>query len=280
MGRHTVNSTARRARQLRIKLKEINPSNSHEQLQSPLFSKIPPEIRNQIFELAASQHDDAVDPFEHYDKSTRFLNFDPATEQQRKRCLDLLLTCRRIYYETSSIPMRSATHHIIAESYTKSVTWFSSLTAKNIDELDHVILILDDLSWNALDILSLPQCRPNHVTISYIRDQSLCERLVAKSPDYAVEFFDHVVSKRLPESIISCVFEFEAWSVNQETMRNIAEKAEVMIEERATRGTCLKRTDGKSLVRNQTPLSIRHSWDERVPATDYFVAKFVFTLEK
>jgi hypothetical protein len=280
MARHNVNSTARKARQIRSQLKLIDPSNSHEQLQSPLFSKIPPEIRNQIFELAVSQHNNAVDPFEYYDKAWNFLSLDLVAEPPMKRYLDLLLTCRRIYYETRSIPMRSATHLITIEWYSKTTTWFSNLTAKNIDELNHVNLVLAVGSRQLFKLLSLPQCRPNRVTISIIRDRILAAPPRVEFLDHAKKFSEHMVDIRFPDSVINCVIEFESWAPNREVMETVSKEVEALIEERTGSDSCFMRTDGKSLVRNQTAVEIRRSWDDRPRAANTFVAKYLFTVEQ
>ncbi|KAI4167128.1 MAG: hypothetical protein LQ343_007455 [Gyalolechia ehrenbergii] len=55
---------------------------SYAQSQSPLFNRIPPEVRDQIFKLALTAYEDP----------------------SRKIDTDLLLTCRRIYWETFTLP--------------------------------------------------------------------------------------------------------------------------------------------------------------------------------
>lgn len=42
----------------------LDPATAHSQLQSPLFTILPPEVRNTIFSLALRSYDDASNPYE------------------------------------------------------------------------------------------------------------------------------------------------------------------------------------------------------------------------
>ncbi|KAJ9648977.1 hypothetical protein H2199_000890 [Coniosporium tulheliwenetii] len=148
-------------------LAEISPLNSHPQMQSPLFSVLPPEIRNQIFELAVSEYEDTTRPYDPTDDYYRPGHCFPKVINT-----DLLLTCRRVYYETNAIPMRSATHHIWLGWTTmfrdphRTPLRFPSLTRKHQTELNHVHVFaypnLPDLSA----LISRQQFRPKHLTIT------------------------------------------------------------------------------------------------------------------
>ena len=72
----------------------INP-----QLSSPLFTSIPPEIRNYIFELVLTSYDDKNRPY----KKGAFY-YRPDHRHAQKIDTALLLTCRRIHVETEAIP--------------------------------------------------------------------------------------------------------------------------------------------------------------------------------
>ncbi len=74
--------------------KPINP-----QLSCPLFTRIPGEIRNSIFELALTSFDDKQRP---YKKSAYY--YRPDHRYAQKIDTNLLLTCRRIHAETETIP--------------------------------------------------------------------------------------------------------------------------------------------------------------------------------
>lgn len=70
------------------------PENIDPQSASPLFNRIPAEIRNQIFELALSAYDDKNKP---YNNGSYY--YRPDHRYAHKVDTNLLLTCRRIYNE-------------------------------------------------------------------------------------------------------------------------------------------------------------------------------------
>ncbi len=74
--------------------KDINPQHD-----CPLFSILPPEIRNSIFELALTAYED---PSNRYRRDVFF--YRPGHTCFRKIDTNLLLTCRRVYAETASLP--------------------------------------------------------------------------------------------------------------------------------------------------------------------------------
>lgn len=65
---------------------------------SPLFNRIPPEIRNYIFELALTSFDDKTKP---YKRSAYY--YRPDFRYAQKIDTTLLCTCRRIFSETRSL---------------------------------------------------------------------------------------------------------------------------------------------------------------------------------
>lgn len=85
----------------------INPvqfySNHHPQKQSPLFSVLPPEIRNEIFGLVLLEQDSA--PFSEQD-------FWYRPDYSSARFIDtaLLRACRLVYIETSDLPLFNVTY--------------------------------------------------------------------------------------------------------------------------------------------------------------------------
>ncbi|KAL9028641.1 MAG: hypothetical protein Q9180_007134 [Flavoplaca navasiana] len=80
---------------------------AHPQLDSPLFSRIPPEIRNHIFKLALTAYEDP--DAEQYRVMTHYRR--PGFTRPQRIDTSLLLTCRHIYHETSKIPA-SLNEHI------------------------------------------------------------------------------------------------------------------------------------------------------------------------
>ena len=69
------------------------------QSSSPLFNRIPAEIRNYIFELALTAYDDHTKPYENGQWYYR-----PGHRYAHKVDTNLLLTCRRVLAETKDIP--------------------------------------------------------------------------------------------------------------------------------------------------------------------------------
>jgi hypothetical protein len=84
-------------------LLNISVSDCNLQNQSPLFTTIPPEIRNQIFGLTLEEQDgkDAIAPQEYW--------YRPDYTHYRFIDTALLRTCRRIYLETRFIPPQNVT---------------------------------------------------------------------------------------------------------------------------------------------------------------------------
>ena len=77
----------------------------HPQGSSPLFSILPPEIRNHTFHLTLLEYDDEnfSVPFDSY-------GYRPGHEYRKKHSLDLLATCKRVYLEAYLIPVAATTH--------------------------------------------------------------------------------------------------------------------------------------------------------------------------
>ncbi|OCK83006.1 hypothetical protein K432DRAFT_292037 [Lepidopterella palustris CBS 459.81] len=121
------------ARVLRRRLAGITPLNCHAQRQSPLFSVLPPELRNQIFELAVSQYDDLSRPYRENAYWYRpGHHYEPRTDTR------LLRTCRLVYYETCVIPMRSATHHVYFEHGISVPNYFFHFARKEQENIYHL----------------------------------------------------------------------------------------------------------------------------------------------
>jgi hypothetical protein len=73
----------------------INIEDAHNQAQSPLFSVIPPEIRNEIFSLALRPY---IDVEKLYDRETYWAR--PGAEGPTRIDTALLRTCKRVWGET------------------------------------------------------------------------------------------------------------------------------------------------------------------------------------
>ena len=141
--RHARQLTARITRRT---LFQITPLDCHPQTQSPLFSILPPELRNQIFELAVSQFEDRTKPFP---ENTFW--YRPDHHYELRTETSLLRTCRLIYYETSVIPMRSATHHFYYNRGPKDLpvdNYLHHLARKEQDNLYHLHFFASVASWD------------------------------------------------------------------------------------------------------------------------------------
>lgn len=82
-----------------------NEENTNLQSQSPIFSRIPAEIRNQVFLLALAADDDTEKPYSPYS-----YHYRPGYHYPHKIHLDLLLTCRRVYLETRFLSLSINEH--------------------------------------------------------------------------------------------------------------------------------------------------------------------------
>jgi hypothetical protein len=98
----------RKARAVRRALADITPNNSRPQDQSSFFSKLPAEIRFMIFQLLLSQKHDYERPVDFHSISPLYR---PGHTHRTKVYTAILLTCRLVYYEAHTIPIKSATHH-------------------------------------------------------------------------------------------------------------------------------------------------------------------------
>lgn len=72
---------------------------------SPLFSTLPPEIRNRIFHFALLEYDDLTTPV-----PVSSPGFRPEHAFRRTHAVALLRTCRRVYLEARLIPAATAAH--------------------------------------------------------------------------------------------------------------------------------------------------------------------------
>jgi hypothetical protein len=76
----------------------IPTSNAHPQSQSPLFTTLPGELRNEIFRLALQQH---VDTSRLYERETYWTR--PGVEGPLAIDTALLRTCKRVWGETKDM---------------------------------------------------------------------------------------------------------------------------------------------------------------------------------
>lgn len=90
---------------IETRLTPENIARCNPQIQSPLFGKLPPEIRNRIFSLALLQYEDLAHPYAQHDFCYR-----PGHRARRIISTGLLKTCRLVWLEANHWPMAQAVH--------------------------------------------------------------------------------------------------------------------------------------------------------------------------
>ena len=96
----------RKPREIRRGLAAITPENSHPQAQAWLYSVLPAELRLQIFKLILSQQSDLTRELDDHAYYPHY-----RLGHTHRTTVDIALTCRLVYCEAHTIPLRSATHH-------------------------------------------------------------------------------------------------------------------------------------------------------------------------
>ncbi|KAH6643846.1 hypothetical protein C7974DRAFT_371037 [Boeremia exigua] len=118
----TLHERQLRARAIRRQLSDINPNSTNRQEQSLFFLKLPAEIRFLIYQFLLSQICYSDRPFDNHYLSRLGR---PGHTHHTKVHTAILLTCRLVYYEAHTIPMRSATHH---PQYPDYADWLNYMT--------------------------------------------------------------------------------------------------------------------------------------------------------
>lgn len=90
---------------IETRLTPENITRCNPQTRSPLFGKLPAEIRNRIFSLALLQHENLSQRYAEHDYCYR-----PGHRAPRIVCTGLLKTCRLVLLEANHWPMAQAVH--------------------------------------------------------------------------------------------------------------------------------------------------------------------------
>ncbi|KAJ6470635.1 hypothetical protein C8R47DRAFT_1148794, partial [Mycena vitilis] len=90
---------------------KISASHVNPQLQSPLFATLYPEIRNLLFTIALTEYDDPTRPYGRHE-----CYYGPGFEFAGRIDTNLLLSCRVVYLETSTLPVALNEHVFWMES--------------------------------------------------------------------------------------------------------------------------------------------------------------------
>jgi len=134
--------------QQRLKDLQRSSAGSHAQDQSPLFSIIPAEIRDQIFTLALIQCEDQN---EVYDDDTCYKR--PGYLAHKRIYTDLLRSCKRVYNEAWFLPWTNSEH----------VFYFASDARKPFITIEPEVV--EDLLWDMFDLHGEAPKEVEHVQI-------------------------------------------------------------------------------------------------------------------
>ena len=127
----------------------------HPQSQSPLYCKLPKELRDYILELSCTQSPNRAHP---YDLNNYY--YRPGHTARLEIHTSLLQTCRRIWLESSGLPMRQAEHAFwfqrgpydrhgdqgwranVKNERDRYKRFFSSLTTRNLPNVTHIRMFM------------------------------------------------------------------------------------------------------------------------------------------
>jgi len=136
----------------------------------PLFTRIPPEIRNSIFQLALTEYDDTDHP---YEQSAVYCR--PDYRFRHRIDTDLLRTCRRIYLEAHLLPV-AINEHVFwcyrgppERRYSADPqAYFETMTSQQRDAVDCVHFFTQQfwLEGQFMDACRIPLMRPRKLKIT------------------------------------------------------------------------------------------------------------------
>jgi hypothetical protein len=229
----------RAARSLRRSLAAITPSTSHPQPSCPLFSKLPGEIRFQIYQLVLSQTHDPSRPIDAHSISPLYR---PGHTSRTTINTNLLLTCKLVYYEAKHIPLRSSTHHF---RYLGSTSWLytsshylhhlSQQSGSSLYHLHDNLVALKAANFTKFMLPHLGWRRVTWTICAY-----LLPPLLAELKERA-QLATTLQSILLPETCMEVTLEFET----REDL--LPDWPDLSSQIAACRGLALKRRDGVSL---------------------------------
>ncbi|KAL7814929.1 hypothetical protein V8C44DRAFT_324860 [Trichoderma aethiopicum] len=120
---------------------------------SPLFSRLPPEIRSRIFAFAVAEYEDVNNPYPIDDM------WKPTRSAPRRICLQLLLACRAVYLEACFLPFQTIEHSVrITGGHVFSILTafeFPLVWARTVQKLNKLLARLKQLGRAKVDIGSL-----------------------------------------------------------------------------------------------------------------------------
>ena len=105
--------TAKHRRTVRRSLRKLTLQECHEQKQSPIFGKLPAELRNRIFDLVLETKT--------ITNQSCGITFKRSCFPQQSFTMSLLRTCRLAYLETRHLPIRKALQAVWAPDITSDL---------------------------------------------------------------------------------------------------------------------------------------------------------------
>lgn len=119
------------------------------QFQSPLFSKLPREIRELIWTFATAPVEDESHRYKANEYYCR-----PGHLARHKTYTDLLYTCRRVWLEANALPMLQAEHcfwYYRAAPDQRDPAWMAGLTKMNRRNFGHLHLFAQMYTIESLE---------------------------------------------------------------------------------------------------------------------------------
>lgn len=126
----------------------LSPASYDPQAKSPIFTKLVPELRSQIFSYVLAEYEDWSDeyrPEQAQDGFTFCVSYRPGWMAPWVRELALLYTCRRVYYEARHLPMQLTTHRWCLDPTRRRDTVDGSHSVDNIGRLKVLDLTMQNL---------------------------------------------------------------------------------------------------------------------------------------
>lgn len=234
------------ARAIRRDLANINLDNSNRQQQSPFYSMLPAELRFLIFQLVLSQQHDQSRPIDSH-------SWRPACRPGHTYHimvdLNVLLTCRIVYFEAQSIPLRSATHHVQAYGswHNRRDNWLYHITKQRGADLYHLHEYLLSLQTIDMSRFLLPQLKWRRIT------WTLWTRL-SKLQNMDQTFTEAFTALVFPESCQEVTLELEfSDAESTQELQNVLEQLKVC------RQIALTKADGTKM-KLDNKYSVRYKW--------------------
>lgn len=221
-------------------LHELTAEQCHPQLQSPLFGKLPAELRNAIFDLAVRPYNNNSRPLAH----AKDVRIRKGPRSALKLDIALLLTCKRVYVETAALPLRNTSIQVLLYSLPIKVplgvgefrrqpkSHFLKMVKEGltITKLQYVIT-LSSLVWttslglSTISMRHLAQLSPKHFTLTIIPALRIWKDL---TPSYLTGLRRLLERKYLPSSVQSLTLEVEIRPDQLPLIRDILREVEKM----------------------------------------------------